>query len=90
MVPTDTPPRTSWSCDHCGRRVPGWRRRCPWCRLAPLDTAVDSLDAHNMAVRHRFRVECLTCSRPTSLDDSVAGAGRCRTCGGTLVLREVL
>ncbi len=88
--PADLRPRTSWVCDHCGRHIPGWRRRCPWCRLAPLDAAVDALDAHDMAVRHRLRVECLTCSRVTTLGESAAGAGRCRTCGGTLVWREVL
>ena len=83
-------PGGTWVCDHCGRYVPGWRRRCPWCHLAPVDAAIHTQDAHNMGVRHRVRVECLTCSRPTSLGDSAARSGRCPTCGGTLVWREVL
>ncbi len=78
------------TCAYCGGQKSQWASRCPWCRPADADEEVDERAALRKPVRHRVRVECLTCARPATLADAKAHAGRCPVCAGTLVWREVL
>ena len=91
VTPTCLPvTRQGWPDESPGRGARRRRRsgRCSsW--WAGLDVGVDEPAAATTPVRHQVEVVCLACARTATVADARTGAGRCRACGGTLVVNEV-
>ena len=76
------------TCEVCGRRLSRLSGKCNWCPRNARDRAEETPIVF-LPVQHRVELACLTCSRPSPLAEARANAGRCRACGGTLVLNEL-